>query len=246
MAQGFISPTALESSVSGESAAKATHEATRAAVELARKARADATVTAPIGGQIAQRLVQPGERVPVDARLLEIVDLSRLEVEAAIASQDVPALRVGAVAQLQVDGLAQPLTARVVRISPSAQVGSRTVGAFLAVDAHPALRQGLFVQGAIELERRETLVVPVSTLRHDQARPYVVRVDGDVARWQQPEFGVRGQAGGQDVIEVRAGLSEGDRVLAGSVGVVRDGTALRLPAAPAAGSVPAVATAAKP
>ncbi len=246
VAQGFISPTALESSVSGESAAKATHEATRAAVELARKARADATVTAPIGGQIAQRLVQPGERVPVDARLLEIVDLSRLEVEAAIASQDVPALRVGAVAQLQVDGLAQPLTARVVRISPSAQVGSRTVGAFLAVDAHPALRQGLFVQGAIELERRETLVVPVSTLRHDQARPYVVRVDGDVARWQQPEFGVRGQAGGQDVIEVRAGLSEGDRVLAGSVGVVRDGTALRLPAAPAAGSVPAVATAAKP
>lgn len=247
VAQGFISTTALESSASGESAAKATLEAARAAVELARKARADATVTAPIAGQIAQRLVQPGERVPVDARLLEIVDLSRLEIEAAIAPQDIASLRVGAPARLQVDGLAQPLTARVVRISPSAQAGSRTVPAFLSVDAHPALRQGLFVQGAIELERRDALVVPISTLRHDQARPYVVRADGDVARWQQPEFGVRGQAGGQEVIEVRSGLAEGDRVLAGSVGIVRDGAALRLPAAtPAAAAPQPVATAAKP
>ncbi len=246
VAQGFISSTALESSVSGESAARATHEAARAAVELARKARADATVTAPIAGQIAQRLVQPGERVPVDAKLLEIVDLSRLEIEAAIAPQDVASLRVGAAARLQVDGLAQPLTARVVRISPSAQAGSRTVPAFLAVDAHPALRQGLFVQGAIELERREALVVPIGALRYDQARPYVVRVDGDVARWHQPEFGVRGQAGTQEVIEIRAGLNDGDRVLAGSVGVVRDGSLLRLPAASAAASAPALATAARP
>lgn len=246
VAQGFISATALESSASGESAAKATFEAARAAVELARKARADATVTAPIAGQIAQRLVQPGERVPVDAKLLEIVDLSRLEIEAAIAPQDIAALRVGAPARLQVDGLAQPLTARVVRISPSAQAGSRTVPAFLSVDAHPALRQGLFVQGAIELERRDALVVPIGTLRHDQARPYVVRVDGAVARWRQPEFGVRGQAGGQDVIEVRSGLAEGDRVLAGSVGIVRDGAALRLPAtAPAAATPPPLTTAAK-
>jgi membrane fusion protein, multidrug efflux system len=247
VAQGFISPTALESSVSGESAARATYEAARAAVELARKSRADATVTAPIAGQIAQRLVQPGERVPVDARLLEIVDLSRLEIEAAIAPQDVASLRVGATARLQVDGLAQPLTARVVRISPSAQAGSRTVPAFLSVDAHPALRQGLFVQGAIELERRGALVIPIGALRYDQVRPYVVRVDGAVARWQSPEFGVRGQVDGQDVIEIRAGLADGDRVLAGSVGVVRDGTALRLPAAQAAASAaPAVATAARP
>lgn len=243
VAQGFISPTALESSVSSTAGAKATLEAAQAAVELARKARADATVTAPIAGQVSQRLVQPGERVAVDARLLEIVDLSRLEVEAAVAPQDVTGLRVGAPAALRVDGVTEPVAARVARINPAAQAGSRTVPVYLVVDGHPALRQGLFVRGTIELERREALAVPANALRLDQARPYLVRIDGTRAQQVQPELGLRGEAGGREMVELRSGLAEGDRVLAGRAGLVRDGMALRLPGVlPATASAPRAGT----
>lgn len=238
VAQGFISPTALESSVSAEAGAKATLEAARAAVELARKARADTTVVAPISGVVSQRLAQPGERLAIDARLIEIVDLSRLEVEAGIAPEDVAALRVGAAAQLQIDGVPDAIRARVARINPSAQAGSRTVPAYLAVEPHPALRHGLFARGWIELERRPALVVPLSAVRSDQSRPYVLRVNGDRAELRVPEFGSRGQALGVGVVEVRTGLVDGDRLLAGSVGVVRDGTTLRLPGVSTAGMPP--------
>ncbi|MFO1220923.1 MAG: efflux RND transporter periplasmic adaptor subunit [Burkholderiaceae bacterium] len=229
VAQGFISPTALESSISSAAGAKATLEAAQAAVELARKARADATVTAPIAGQVSQRLVQPGERVAVDTRLIEIVDLSRLELEAAISPQDVAALKVGAPAALQVDGVAAPVAARVARINPAAQAGSRTVPAYLAVDAQPALRQGLFARGAIELDRREVLVVPLTAVRYDQAKPYLVRIDGNRAQQVSAELGARGTARGVEVVEIRGGLAAGDRLIAGSAGLVRDGTPLRLP-----------------
>jgi RND family efflux transporter MFP subunit len=245
VAQGFISTTALETAVATEAGAQATLLAAQAAVDLARKGRADTTLTAPIGGLVAQRLAQPGERVPVDAKILEIVDLSQLELEAAIAPQDVAALRVGAAARLTVDGSNQPLTARVVRINPSAQAGSRTVAAYLAVQADPSLRQGLFARGWIELARQEALAVPVSALRTDQSKPYAVRLGaGGRAEQRTLTLGVRGQAAdGTAMVEVIDGLQAGDRILAASAGLVGNGVLLRVPTAPAAAAAPALAAA---
>jgi len=233
VAQGFISPTALETSASNEAAAQANLQAALAAVELARKARADTALTAPISGQVSQRLVQPGERVAVDVRLLEIVDLSKIELEAAVAPEDVAQLKMGARATLAIDGVGDAIGARVARINPSAQVGSRAVMVYLAVDAHPALRQGLFARGRIEIERGTVLAVPLSALRTDQVRPYVLLVDGDKVRQRPVTPGLRGVANGTDMVAVGDAVAPGARVLAGSVGVVRDGTPVRVTPLPA-------------
>ena len=238
LAQGFISPTALETSASNEAAAQATLQAALAVVELARKQRADATLTAPINGTVAQRLTQPGERVPLDGRIVEIVDLSQLELEAAIAPQDLPALRVGAKARLVVEGSTETVPATVVRLNPSAQAGSRTVLAYLAVAPHPSLRNGLFARGYIELEQRSALAIPLSAARTDQGQPYAIRIDGARAQQRPLTLGMRGQSGGVAMVEVLTGLAEGDRVLAASAGLVPDGVPLKLPEAarPAASS----------
>lgn len=232
--QGFISATALENAVSTEAGAQATLQAALAAVDLARKARADATVNAPIAGFVSQRLVQPGERVPVDAKLLEIVDLSRLELQASVPPESAGLLRVGATARLKVDGIDADVPARVVRINPSAQPGSRSVIAYLELQPNPALRQGLFARGVIELERRQALLLPLSAVRYDQAQPYALLLAGTQVAQRTLSLGQRGQAGGVEAVEVLQGLTAGDRVLAGSLGAMRDGTSVRLSALPAA------------
>lgn len=228
VAQGFISPTALETSISTESGAQATLQAALAAVELARKSRADATIRAPISGLVSQRLAQAGERVSVDAKLLEIVDLSQLEVEAAIPPEDAAALRVGSPAQLMIDGSTEPIAAKVVRINPSAQAGSRAVPAYLAVQPHPSLRQGLFVRGWIELDRRSALAIPVSAVRSDQAQPYAIRVAGGRTERRALQLGGRGRTQGTDVVEVLGGLVEGDQVLGATAGLVAGGVPVRI------------------
>jgi RND family efflux transporter MFP subunit len=232
--QGFISATALENAVSTEAGAQATLQAALAAVDLARKARADATVNAPIAGFVSQRLVQPGERVPVDAKLLEIVDLSRLELQASVPPESAGLLRVGATAKLKVDGIDDDVPARVVRINPSAQPGSRSVIAYLELQSNPALRQGLFARGIIELERRQALLLPLSAVRNDQAQPYALLLAGTQVAQRTLSLGQRGQAGGVEAVEVLQGLAAGDRVLAGSLGAMRDGTSVRLSDAPPA------------
>ncbi len=235
--QGFISKNALDTSVSSAAGAAASLQAARAAAEIARKAVGDAQVVAPISGLVAQRLVQPGERVPIDGRIVEIVDLSRLELEAQIAPEDVVQLRVGQAATLQIDGLQQPISARVVRINPSAQAGSRAVLAYLELAADAAslgVRQGLFARGSIELARREALVVPASALRFDQAKPYVLVVEGGKAVARVVSTGARGDVavGGktEPAVEITSGLEPGAAVLRGTVGALREGTLVKLPA----------------
>jgi RND family efflux transporter MFP subunit len=244
VAQGFISATGLETSISNEAGAKATYQAALSAVALAKKGRSDATLVAPIGGLVSQRLVQPGERVALDTKLLEIVDLAQLELEAALPPEDVAALSIGHAATLQVDGLATPVNARVARINPSAQAGTRSIMVYLAVDPQPALRQGLFVRGAIELDRKRALALPLSAVRADQAQPYVLQVREGKAVATPVRLGTRGVVQNDAWVEVVSGLAEGASVLTAGVGLVRDGTPVRL--APAATSPVASARLAAP
>jgi membrane fusion protein, multidrug efflux system len=239
--QGFISQNALDTAVSTAAGASASLQAAQAAAEIARKAVRDAQVVAPIAGLVAQRLVQPGERVALDARIVEIVDLSRLELEAQIAPEDVVPLRVGQSATLQVDGLAQPLAARVVRINPSAQAGSRAVLAYLELEPEAAargLRQGLFARGSIALGQRQALVVPASAVRVDQARPYVLVVQGAQAVAVPVSTGERGEVQlgerREPSVEITSGLQAGAVVLRGTVGALRSGTRVTLPVQAAA------------
>ena len=194
VAQGFISATGLETSVSTEAGAAASYQAAQAATELARKSRNDAVLVAPISGVVSQRLAQPGERVAIDAKIVEIVDLSRIELEAAVAPDDVGGVRVGQSARLNVDGLAEPGSATVVRINPSTQAGTRAVMVYLALRPQSGLRQGLFARGSIELQRKDALCAPVSAVRVDQARPYVLTVEAGRIVRRAVELGLRGDA----------------------------------------------------
>ncbi len=244
VAQGFISPTGLETSVSNEVGAKAMYEAAQAAVALARKALLDATLVAPISGQVAARLAQVGERVGVDAKILELVDVSKLELEAAVAPEDVTEVRVGQRAMLQVDGLGNKVLATVARINPSTQSGSRSVLVYLSIAPDPAtassLRQGLFARGHIEVQQRSALALPASVLRIDRDQPMLQTVvDGKVqlhtvAVESRGELHTAGKT--EPAILTVPEFPAGTVVLRSSVGALTAGTGVQLRAADAAAS----------
>jgi RND family efflux transporter MFP subunit len=233
--QGFISQTALLTSQASLNGAQATHAAALAALDLANKLLADATLRSPLSGVVAQRLAQPGERVAIDARLIEVINLSQLELEAALSAEDASRVRVGMSAQLQVEGVDTAVNAKVLRINPSAQMGSRSIVVYLGVQGREGLRQGQFAQGSLGTQSMQVLAVPVDSVRTDKPQPYVQVVqDGKVVHITV-RTDVRSE-GEQESLVAVTGVAEGAQVLSGSVGAMREGVLVKFttPASPAA------------
>lgn len=224
--QGFISKTALDTSSSTLLGAQATYNAALAAVDVAKKSLDDTVMRSPISGLVSQRLAQPGERVAIDARVIEVLDLSQIELEATLSATESLRVKVGQRASLQIEGASQPFTAKVVRISPSTQAGSRSVLAYLRVDKPAGLRQGLFAQGTLDTGRSSGLAVPLNAVRTDKPAPYVQIVENNQVVHKPVEMTALGEADGQTLVLVN-GLVENTVVISGLLGPLRAGTAVR-------------------
>jgi RND family efflux transporter MFP subunit len=224
--QGFISKTALESSLATLSSAESNYRAAQAGADVASKSLDDTVLRAPISGLISQRLAQPGERVAIDVRIVEIVDLSRLELEASLSATDSLDVKVGQVAQLTIEGATQPLMAKVVRVNPSAVTGSRAVLAYLAIESSANVRQGLFAQGTMQIGTSRTLAAPLNAVHTDKPQPYVQLVSKGHVAHQTVELGARGEFNGQTMVGIQ-GVNEDAMILSGSVGTLRAGTLVK-------------------
>ena len=234
VAQGFISPTALVSSQANLAAAQANYAAAQSAADVSAKNLSDTVLRAPISGFVSQRLAQPGERVAIDARVVEIVDLSSMEMQAELSTADALQVKVGQKAQLHIEGLAQPLSASVARINPSASVGSRAVLVYLALTPGSNLRNGLFAEGLLATGTLDTLAVPLSAVRTDKPKPYVQVVAGDHVQHLEVNLGPRSEVNDQTMVSI-GGVPEGTTVISGTVGILREGTLVKL-TAPAQGA----------
>jgi len=118
----------------------------------------------------------------------------------------------------------------VVRINPSVVAGSRAVIAYLALEATKGLRQGLFAQGTLRVGESEALAIPLSAVRTDKPKPYVQIVRDSRIVHQAVELGAQGESDGQQMVALN-GLDPTTPVVSGSVGRLREGTLVKMPAA---------------
>jgi len=247
--QGFISKAAMDNSVASYQGAMASHKAALAGAEVARKALDDATLRAPFAGIVSGRAAQVGERVGVDAKIMELVDLSQLEVEVPLSPSESMDVRVGQVAALQVEDRKDTVGAKVKRISPSAQTGSRSVLIYLALDKAEGLRHGLFAKGILGMGKSQVVAVPLSAVRTDRAQPYVQVVEQVGEHTQvvhkNVTLGVRGMDLAQPESEPMVGvtgLTAGSIVLKSHVGALREGMVVTYTAAAASAPASAAST----
>lgn len=206
----------------------------QAAVSVARKALADAAVTAPQGGIVAERLVEPGQIVQANAALLKIVDLGQLELVAQVQAADLARIKPGQAVQVTVEGFGnRTFEGRVVRVNPVASAGTRNIAVYANVSNRDGvLRGGLFARGVIAAagtgEASRALLIPAAAVRQEKSGAAVFVVRDNKLVLQGIQIGARDPRAG--TVSVTAGLREGERVILPMVKSALSGSAVKLPA----------------
>lgn len=188
-----------------------------------------ATVNAPIAGRVLRVLRESAGPVALGTPLVEIGDVSHLEVVADLLSSDAAKVRTGATARVTGWGGA-PLVARVRKIEPAAFTKVSALGLEekrvhvvldLSEPVPPELGHDYRVDVAIVIwEAKDIVRVPATALLRDGERWAVFVVEDGRVRLTPVEIG----ASDGTWTAVTNGLAEGAIVIAQPADTIKDGT----------------------
>lgn len=226
--KSFISQNAFDNIQSNFDVAAAKLRAADADLVVAQKSLGDAVLVAPFSGIVSLRHAQPGERVALDAKVVSIVDLSRLQLEASVPPAAIGQVKVGQPMNFHVEGFGErEFAGRIERINPSATAGTRSISVYAVIDNRDGLlRGGMFAQGALTLSRVDNaLAVPASAVREEIGQTFVYAIEGGMVKRKNVKVGAPDAAGRVQVLD---GLAAGDRIVRVNLGSLREGVAARL------------------
>jgi Cu(I)/Ag(I) efflux system membrane fusion protein len=194
-------------------------------IEQTGEPRRLVTVVAPRSGVVVNRGVTVGTSVDPSTTLLTIADLSRIWVLAEVPEAGITAVHVGATAQLDFPGSGRPpFAARVDFLYPTLTDRTRTLRVrFSAANTGGGLRPGLYGTAAFESAGPQVITVPRDAVVDTGLQQHVFVVTGDRFEPRPITLGVQLA----DRVEARAGLQEGERIVAAGVFLLDSESRLR-------------------
>lgn len=201
-------------------------ENARAANRLANLELSWTTVTAPISGVVAERMIKPGNFVQANEPIFRIVDDARLEAELNVPERELATLKAGLPVTLAVDALpGRTFEGTIDRVAPVVDAESGTFRVIAAFAGKGDLKPGMFGRISIDYDQRaDALTVPRNALLEDEAEPAVFVVDDGKAKRVPIELGYLDG----EWAEVRGGLEEGAQVVTAGKVTLRDGSAVQV------------------
>lgn len=202
-------------------------EAEKGVVEAQRRElswrRARTAITAPADGLVSRRIARVGGYASgIGDPMFRIVAKGEVEFDAEVPELRLPKVREGQVVDIEAAG-AGKVKGTVRLVSPEVDRATRLGRIRVFIGDQPGLRIGSFARGRIATASSRGLAVPISAVLYGpQGASVQVVADGRI-RTKAVALGlVDGNR-----IEVKAGLLEGDRVVARSGTFLREGDAVR-------------------
>jgi membrane fusion protein, heavy metal efflux system len=182
--------------------------------DLEKSPTAEIPLYAPIGGEIVERDVAPGQLLQAGVTQAFIIsDMSSVWVLANIYQSDLADVKVGDEVAVQTDSYPDAFHGKISFISPALDPNTRTLQARIVVD-NPGekLKNNMYVTATVNAgSTRNAIAVPdASVLRDDENQPFVYVAIGSSQFGRRPvEIGP--SEGGKT--QITRGLAPGDKVV---------------------------------
>lgn len=177
-------------------------------------------IIAPISGIIASKQADLGATVFPGQPLMTIEDEGSYQLELALPENVASKVKPGSSLQVTLDAIGNSFAARIAEIVPTADPGSRTFVAKIAL-TQKGLKSGMFGRGSINLGTTVNgITVPLKAVIDRGAMAVVWTVDKEsIARMRIVKVGR--QTG--ERVEILSGLTEADRVVVTGAEKVTEG-----------------------
>jgi len=195
--------------------AEAQLDQARAALDVASKHVRDTVIRAPISGEIERKLVNEGAYLETSTPVFTIVDNSRLELESAVASADLAAVKTDQRVTFRVNSYpGAQFEGHVIDVGPAVDEQTRSAKVRIRVaNAGGKLKAGLFVQGELITGTNErAIVIPgAAVYRNDRSAKssFVFVIEDGKAVRRNVQIGRERDS----MLEITEGLKFGDRVI---------------------------------
>lgn len=222
-AKNFIAQTALDNSRAAYESARANWHAAKAQLDTSQVTMRQAGLVSPINGVVAKRHALPGEKLAAEQQILTIVDLAKLELAGLVGTHEVSRLQPGMPVQVKVEGVEQPVEARIARIAPAAEPGTRSIGVTLVLDNPKELyRAGQYAAAKVVLaDDTQRLTVPIAAISRNSGQEQVWMIENGALVRRVVTTGRSDAREGR--IEILNGLKPEAQVLAARFDNLREG-----------------------
>ncbi len=238
--RGFLSQASLDTALANQRASQANLAAARASLAETRTRLSQATIRAPVSGQIISRSVTRGQIISAGTELFRMVRDGRLELDAQVPETELALLRSGQSAEIT-SSQAAPTTGTIRIVTPEVNAETRLGLARISLAPGSQLKPGMFARARIDAGSAPATVVPTAAVlyRNNRAGVFVMQNANTVhfqpvtvVNRQQTRTAVSGlNAGARVVVEGAGFLNEGDRVRVAAAPAARPPAAAAAPAA---------------
>lgn len=241
--KSFIAQTALDNSRAAFEAARANWQAAKAQLDTSQVTLRQAALVSPINGIVAKRHAVPGEKLAAEQQILTIVDLAKLELAGLVGTHEVSRLKPGMPVQVKVEGIEDPVEARIARIAPAAEPGTRSIGVTLVLDnPKEAFRAGQYAVAKVVLpDDTQRLTVPMAAVTRNSGQEQVWMIENGALVRRIVTTGRSDAREGR--VEILNGLKPEAQVLAARFDNLREGDKAQIVAAKSAKVASAAASA---